>query len=284
MEDENPGHNGILLDKYIHIEQGENKPYIPLGPPLTQPVSQKLQVFNEGDFFRVQLSPKMKENLRASEIPLFDGNEELVTYQKYTKNSGKKFNPHLWPREERKSMNTFLYPAAKSEQSIYYLTGCKLKYFWQTSDILREENVVENGIFTYPVLVLLAFMRLRHGFPFQILSILFDYTSTQILCDRFWQTVIVYFSRCNAVPKMFSDASVSEDEINDYLEDLTSEYDHLYKRIASRVRDPLNQGRKCYILNIDSKKWQCQKSSDKQFTKSCFSFHNKYNAMYVFHF
>ena len=102
-------------------------------------------------------------------------------------------------------------------------------------------------------MVLLAFMRLRQGFTFEMLSALFDYKKLSNLNDIFWQTTIIYFSRCNPIPKLFCDVSADEGEINTYLENLTANYDLLYKRIADRVRDPLNQGRKCYILNIDSK-------------------------------
>ena len=130
-------------------------------------------------------------------------------------------------------MNTFLHPYAKDGKSIKYLTGCLLPYYWEVCDILREEGVEEGtytyfttfiiffknaqlfksnflgGIFTFPVLVLLTFMRLRMGLPFTMLEILFDCKGLNTLHDRFWQTAIIYFSRCNPIPKMFSDINVT---------------------------------------------------------------------------
>ena len=210
-----------------------NKIVCIIGPPLTCPLSKKLEVIEEEFYFRIRLSPEVKAKDKSTLSHDFD-TEDLVVYHTYTKNSGKKFNPHCWPREERISQNTFLFPAAKTSEEIYYLTACKLRYYWQTCDILREEGVIEFGIFTFPVMVLLAFMRLRQGFTFEMLSALFDYKKLSNLNDIFWQTTIIYFSRCNPIPKLFCDVSADEGEINTYLENLTANYDLLYKRIAGR--------------------------------------------------
>ena len=108
------------------------------------------------------------------------------------------------------------------EEEIQYLTACKILYFWQVCDILRQEGVLESSTWTFPVMLLMTFMRLRQGLPFQMLEILFENKGCQGMHDRFWQVAIIYFSRANPIPKMFSDKNCSEEEINQLFDDLTS--------------------------------------------------------------
>ena len=142
------------------------------------------------------------------------------------------------------------------EDDIEYFTSCKPLYFWQVCDLLREEGVEESGVFTYPVLTMLCFMRLRLGMPFKLLSILFDLKRETEICDRFWQVVSIYYNRANATCKLFNDISVDEEEINNFLEELIYNYDPLYRMICEATVDPLGLDRKCYVVNIDSKKWR----------------------------
>ena len=216
--------NEIYVHKRVRImRRGAHN--IELNEELTNLSADGLKVTSvNDDFWKIELLyPETVRPLNPPQAkqPL-DEDKTLKVYKKY----GKKvtgYSPHRWPAHAREKVNGFRHPESLSEERLQvnvlyiviktfrvflptliifqYLTGVSPKSMWVMCDVLKAHGLKDSKTFTIPMKVMLFLTRIRHGFSYNMLGILFNYNNDSLMYQYFYQCSFLHFMKYNEVCK-----------------------------------------------------------------------------------
>ena len=140
----------LVLDKNIHIFRPDNDSIIPMGSRITRPPNGVY--FNvvenvQDQTYTVSLSQPPSDFAGINEE--LNSHAVLTEYHKYTRKNGYKYDPHCWPREQRKEMNKWRNPHIQPEDYLYHYAFVSPLHFWTMVQYLKVCQITYLSSYTY---------------------------------------------------------------------------------------------------------------------------------------